>query len=112
MAHEELTWPNAQEMKDKYTKLMNDLNAQRPAINTAANSVVPTAGFTGGALTGDYYDAYDQHAALWIQEAQGLVADFSTFLSELDVRIANAGTEEALWQSRIGVTHTVADPWD
>lgn len=112
MAHQEPKWPYAQVTYNMYNDVVNSLNAQRAAINSAATAVVPTSGFTGGALTGDYYDKYEAHVTMWIQEAQGLQAEFAAFLSELDRRIAKAQAEASFWYSRIGVMKTVPDSDD
>ena len=107
MSRQVLTWPNAASLGQQYSNIAADLRTHRIAISAVANATVPTTGFTGTTMDGDYYDEYDTHVTLWVTEARGLHTDFSSFLTALDSRITQADSAAALWRSRIGVTHTV-----
>ena len=100
-----LKYPQAPERVSHYRDLVTKLTANRTIISTKVNRArtVNAPSVDPNSVDGEYYDRYIIKRDAWIQIHGRSVAEFDTFLTDLDSCIASASSLESLWQGRIGV---------
>lgn len=101
------TYPEAAGERDKYQRIIDSLNNERPAIQAAVNASWPAdADFLPTVSVGDYCDLYETKTTEWLTKADNIRTRYTTFLTVLDNRIQRAIALRDMWARRINMTHT------
>lgn len=103
-----LDYPDASTKREKYDKIISNLNLEIVKIRAATNpSIAKQTELVDsvGTLEGVYYEEYEKCVTDWYDEEQRIAAEFISFNNELILRISNAMTQSALWASRETMGH-------